>query len=114
VERRAQRYTVWLPVRISEPEEGSAVTHNVSGRGLLLVSAGRLEVGAPVHLIVQFPPDSKQETKVRGHVVRVEANSEDPDGIWPHKMAIELDEHVPELEHMLALLAENGIAHVQR
>lgn len=114
VERRAPRYTVWLPVRIEELEEGVAVSHNASGRGMLLVTATTLQVGSQVSIVVQLPPEGTAEKKVTGHVVRVEPNSEDPDGIWPHRVAVEFDEPVAELEKALAGLAEAGIANLQR
>jgi len=114
VERRSPRYTVWLPVRIADLEEGMAVSHNVSGRGILLVTATTLDVGAQVSIVVQFPPEGSSERKVTGRVVRVEPNKDDPEGIWPHRLAVEFDEAVPELEKALASLAEAGIANLQR
>jgi len=114
VERRAQRYMVWLPVRIEELPEGMAVTHNASGLGLLLVTASALDVGAPVSISIQVPPDGQSEKQVQGRVVRVEPNDEDPDGMWPHRLAVEFDHPVPELEEVLQNLAGAGIAKIQR
>lgn len=114
VERRSQRYTVWLPVRVEELEEGMAVSHNVSGRGMLLVTATTLEIGSSVSIVVQFPTEGTPDKKVTGRVVRVEPNEDDPDGIWPHRVAVEFDEPVAELEKALAQLAEAGIANLQR
>lgn len=114
VERRAPRYTVWLPVRIEELDEGLAVSHNASGRGMLLVTATTLAVGSQVSIVVQLPPEGTAEKKVTGHVVRVEQNRDDPEGIWPHRVAVEFDEPVAELETALAGLAEAGIANLQR
>lgn len=114
VERRAQRYTVWLPVRIAELEEGHAVSHNVSDRGMLLVSATKLDVGATVTIVVQIPPEGTVEKRVQGRVVRVEANRDDPNGMWPHRMAVEFDHPVPEIEAALHALAQAGLAKAQR
>lgn len=101
-------------MRVEELEEGMAVSHNVSGRGMLLVTATTLEVGAPVHIVVQFPPEGEQERTVTGRVVRVERNKDDPEGIWPHRIAVQFDEPVADIEKALASLAETGIAKVQR
>ncbi len=114
VERRARRYVVWLPVEVEELEAGSAVGHDASDRGMLLVTAQRLEVGAPVNIVVRLPPDGVVEKRVQGKVVRVEANTDDPDSIWPHRLAVEFDQPVPEIERALVALAEQGIAKRQR
>jgi hypothetical protein len=99
---------------VEELAEGMAVSHNVSGRGMLLVTAETLEVGAQVNIVVQFPPDGNAQEKVTGHVVRVEPNKDDPNGLWPHRIAVEFDEPDHELEKTLASLAEAGIARTQR
>jgi hypothetical protein len=112
VNRKAPRFVVWLPVRVEELPEGMAVTHNASGGGVMLVSASVLEVGAPVTITFQIPPDGRSAKTVHGRVVRVEPNREDPDGIWRHQLAVEFDEAVPELEAILADLAGRGIAKV--
>jgi hypothetical protein len=114
VERRAQRYTVWLPIRVEELPEGMAVTHNASGCGLLVVTASALDVGWPVSVTMRVPPDGDTEKSVHGRVVRVELNDEDPDGMWPHRLAVEFDHPVPELEELLKNLAGSGMAKIQR
>lgn len=114
MDRKAQRYTVWLPVRIPELEAGMAVSHNVSGRGMLVVTATTLEVGANVHVVVNLPPEGVEERELTGKVVRVEANEEDPEGLWPHRVAVEFDEPSAEIERTLTQLVEAGIAKVQR
>ena len=114
MERRNPRYTVWLPIRVEELPEGMAVTHNASGRGLLVVTASALDVGSPVSVTIQLPPGGETEKSVHGRVVRVEPNDEDPDGMWPHRLAVEFDHPVPELEEVLKNLAGSGIAKIQR
>lgn len=108
--RKAARYTVWLPVRVEELSEGMAVTHNASGHGALMVTASVLEVGSPVTITFEIPPDGSERKTVHGRVVRVEPNREDPDGLWRHRLAVEFDEPVPELVAVLTGLAERGIA----
>jgi len=114
MERRAQRYTVWLPVRIEEHEDGMAVSHNASGRGMLIVTASQVEVGASITIVVRIPPEGGEEKRVHGKVVRVEPNNEDPDGMWPNRIAIEFDSSVPEIEKALHALVEAGLARAQR
>ncbi len=114
VTRRSRRYEVWLPVRIEELTAGMAVSHNASGRGMLLVTAATLEVGADVHVVVSLPPDATKEKELHGRVVRVEKNDEDPDGLWPHRMAVEFDEPTDELETVLLDLSSSGTARILR
>ena len=47
-------------------------------------------------------------------MVRVEANKDDPDGIWPHQLAVEFDEPAQEVEDALRSLAAAGMARLQR
>src|SRR5262245_66480116 len=96
---------VWVPIRIEELPEGIAVTHNASGRGLLMVTASAVDVGSTVSITLQVPPDGQAQTSVHGRVVRVEPNSDDPDGMWPHRLAVEFDHPVPEIEEVLKNLA---------
>lgn len=110
MERRAPRYTVWLPVTVEELEEGVAVGHDASARGIAMVTASRLHVGASVTVHLQLSPEAPSERVVKGHVVRVEQNTEDPDGLWPHRLAIEFEEADPEVGRALAALADRGIA----
>lgn len=111
--RRTQRFVVWLPVRVEELAEGMAVSHNVSGQGLLMVTASVLEVGSPVTITFAIPPDDAQKT-AHGRVVRVEPNRDDPEGLWRHRLAVEFDEPVPELEAVLGELSARGIARVSK
>ena len=102
VERRSDtRYALWLPVRVDALKEGVAVSHNVSRRGLLMVTASTVEVGASITVTFRIPPDAPEERTVLGRVIRVERNEVDPLGLWPHRMAIQFDEAVPELEPLL-------------
>ena len=106
-ERRAgARFEVWFPVQI-EPsgEKGGApritVSRDVSTRGILLSAASELTPGAKVTVTFRVLPDEKNERRVEGRVVRVDPNQEDPDGLWPVRLAVEFDERVPELERQL-------------
>jgi hypothetical protein len=114
MERRTSRFVVWLPVRVEELAEGMAVTHNASDRGVLLVSASTLALGAAVTIRFQIPNEAAEQRTVHGRVVRVEPNRDDPDGVWRHQLAVEFDETVPELEAMLTQLVRRGIAKISR
>ncbi len=94
--REKERYQVWLPVKVDGLKEGLAITHDVSGKGLLMVTASTLDEGSVVKLAVKLPGDA-QLRHAEGRVVRVEENDADPHGLWPHRMAIELEEEIPEL-----------------
>ncbi len=110
MERRAQRYNVWLPVQVDELDAGMAIGHDASARGLLMVSANTMELGALVSLTVKLPPDLSRERTVKARVVRVEANDEDPEGMWPHRIALEFEGPDEEIERALRELEEQGVA----
>ena len=102
MERRSDaRHALWLPVRVDALKEGMAVSHNISRRGLLMVTASTLEVGAMITVTFRIPADAPDERTVVGRVIRVEKNEVDPMGLWPHRMAVQFDEPVPELEPLL-------------
>lgn len=95
--RQTERFQVWLPVKVDQLREGIAVTHDASSRGMLIVSASTLEPGSPVEISLKTPEDPTPR-RLTGTVVRVEDNSEDPHGLWPHRLAVEFDEPQPDLE----------------
>ncbi|MCB9578494.1 MAG: PilZ domain-containing protein [Polyangiaceae bacterium] len=99
---------------MDELQEGVAVSHDASDRGMMLVTASRLEIGAEVTIVLTVPPEGGEERRVHGHVVRVEPNLEDPQGMWPHRMAVEFDHKVPEVERVLAALEAKGFAERKR
>ena len=88
-------------MRVDALKEGVAVSHNVSRRGLLMVTASTVEIGASIAVTFRIPPDAPEERTVLGRVIRVERNEVDPLGLWPHRMAIQFDDAVPELEPLL-------------
>ena len=95
--RTNERFQVWLPVKVDALKEGLAVTHDASSRGVLMVTASKLEPGSTVEIAVKLPEDPELR-HVTGRVVRVEENPEDPHGLWPHRLAVEFDEPQPDLE----------------
>jgi hypothetical protein len=102
-EKRAfDRHCIWFPVSI---EAGSrqvwAVCRDIGAGGILISSAGALEVGATVTLTVRVAPDDPSERKVEGRIVRVEPHHDDGGGTWPHRIAIEFLKPMPEIESLL-------------
>jgi hypothetical protein len=95
--RDAERYQVWIPVKVDQLKEGIAITHDASSRGVLILTASKLGPGDPVEISLRLP-ESPIPKRVTGRVVRVEENQSDPHGLWPHRMAVEFDEELPELE----------------
>ena len=99
--RHHPRFQLWLPVAVEDLKEGMAIAHDASQAGMAMVSASTLEVGASVQIVIR-PPDGSPERTVKGRVLRVEKNTRDPRGLWPHRMAVEFSEPVPELEEILS------------
>jgi hypothetical protein len=118
--REHRRLRFWLPLQLEvegtgeKIEEGMAVSHDASDGGFLLVCSQRCPVGAPIHLTFSIPPGGPLTVRVGATVVRVSSNDEDPDGLWPYKVAVQFDEPVPDLEaylehvHAPALTEENS------
>jgi hypothetical protein len=103
-ERRARRRNVWLAVKSENLREGIALTHDASPHGVLMVTASTLEVGAEVSLELRLPSPPGGARHLRGRVVRVERNEADPHGLWPYRMAVEIEPAAPELGPMLAAI----------
>ena len=97
--RGTPRHTAWFPIRLDADELGNAVAiaKNVSQNGMLLASYQKIAVGAPVRLSLHLRPGEAKPRMVRGTIVRLVPNDEDPQGMWPHKIAVEFDDPVPGL-----------------
>lgn len=81
--------------------ESMGISHNTSVSGILIAAATTLATGTPVTVSFKPTQGSTQERKVTGRVLRVMDNTEDPFGIWPHRIAIEFDEVQPDLARVL-------------
>lgn len=83
------RYRIWFPVKVASGAlDGMAFNQNISAGGMLMAVSARLEVDAEVVVRFQVPPDSGQEHVVEGRILRIEQNSDDPEGIWPYRVAV--------------------------
>jgi PilZ domain len=102
--REHKRHRFWLPVHVDGLPTGVAVSHDASDHGLLLVCSETLTVGSTVQVTLRVPPGSGVDVTVPASVVRIAENDEDPDGLWPHKMAVRFASPAPELEAYLAAL----------
>lgn len=99
--REHRRRRFWLPIQVDGLPTGFAVSHDASDNGLLLVCSDAPEVGSTVRVSFLIPPGGNVEVSVFATVVRVTKNDEDPDGLWPNKMAVRFDEPVEKLEEYL-------------
>jgi hypothetical protein len=101
--RTAPRFVVWFPVALDgEGQDGGvAVAQDVSSSGMLMASADELIVGAEVTVTFRVVPVDGELREVRGTIVRLLKNAGDPAGPWPHKVAVEFDEPLPDLEPVL-------------
>jgi hypothetical protein len=110
--RGGDRHVAWFPIRVDAEElgEGLAIAKNVSRGGLLLASPQKFVIGAPVRLSLHLDPMSSEPREVMGTVVRMEVNEADPDGLWPHKLAVEFDDPDPELlaQVLAAVFGDGG------
>lgn len=97
-EQRAQeRSRVWLPLRLRwDGGETVAVTYDASVKGVLVLTALPLAVGTRVEVTFEVPApgpasDATAARSGTGRVVRSEPNADDPNGLWPHRVAVALD-----------------------
>lgn len=105
VNRRVhERHRLWFPVWIHPDGDDPTlpgVSHDASVAGIRVATGGAPEVGAHVVVTFRFPPEDGVERSVTGTVVRIEENADDPDGLWPKRVAVEFDEPMNELAALL-------------
>ena len=107
--RDGDRYQAWFPVQFTAGalKDHLAISRDVSSRGIQLSAATDLEPGSHVTISFRVLPDDEELCFVEGTVVRVEGNTDDPDGLWPLRIAVEFDQPVPDLDRQLAAAAES-------
>ncbi len=100
--RRSSRYLVWMLMQIKDEEKGEwlAVSRNMSQCGALVATAAKLVVGQPISMSFQVSPEAPEQL-VEGTIVRIEQNVEDPKSMWPHRVALEFEDVLPEIEPFL-------------
>jgi hypothetical protein len=108
--RERERSRVWLPIRLRlDAGDTLAVTYDASDKGVLLLTAAELAVGARVTLTFELPgrdgSAASRERTATGRVLRAGANQEDPNGLWPHRAAVAFDQVVEGLGAEIEALA---------
>src|SRR5690606_13663333 len=86
--RSGHRYRLWLPVYTDGLSGGVAITHDASATGMLLLSRSKPAVGAVLPLRFCLPPPRGKDYEVSATVIRVRDNADDPQGLWPHQLAV--------------------------
>jgi len=106
--RQHPRYRLWIPVEYDagDVEGGLAVNHDIGPGGMLIALTADLEVGMPVTVTFALPGADAEQTRIQGTVGRIEANQEDPDGPWRHRVAVVFDRLHDELAPALESLVE--------
>ncbi len=102
-QRRSNRLSTWMPVTVgsSHARARISMTHNVSERGVLLVSTEMLQPGEPVVINYCRSVQEKARCEATGRVVRAGLNKEDPKGLWPYRMAVEFDAPIEEFTRVM-------------
>ena len=80
----------------AETVTGLALNHNISAGGMLIALSAELGVGEAITATFSLPK-SKGEHTVHGRILRIERNREDPEGMWPYRVAVEFDDVSPDL-----------------
>ena len=101
--RRHARYQIWFPVQVyaGELTGAMAVNHNIGAGGMLIAVSAELKVESRVKVTFRLPPDGREERSMNGQILRIEKNLEDPEGVWPYRIAVAFDEIDPTLEPLL-------------
>jgi hypothetical protein len=93
--RSEPRMPVVLAVELSSKAKPGrcGVTRNASGKGLLIVTPSRFSVGDELDLSVHV---GTQRGRVAAKVVRVEENGKDSVEVWRYRLAVQLDDTLPD------------------
>lgn len=109
IDRRGEdRHVAWFPIRLDAEDlgQGLAIAKDVSASGIGIASTFRYAVGAPVVLTLHLDPETGEAREVTGTIVRMMANDEDPEGMWPYKIGIEFDDPDPDLVEAIRRMLE--------
>lgn len=104
-QRERERSRVWLPMRVRwDGGDALAVSYDASDKGVMMLTTRAIGVGQRVRVTFEVP--GSEALTGTGLVVRVGPNDDDPDGLWPHRVAVALDEAMEAFERELLRLAE--------
>ena len=100
--RLGVRHFACFPAHIERPdgEKRTAMIHDLSVSGALLVVRTQLTVGDAVSLqlyVTGDPEDSRSRT-VHARVVRIETLDQFARGLWSHRVAVQFDEPLTDFE----------------
>ena len=104
MERREHARTrIWIPIEVTAPGVPPfyGVSRDLSRSGVLLSSAQGLGADTPISVKLTIPADKPLDRTVTGRVVRSGPNEDDPDGLWPIRIAIVFDEPIVEVDGLL-------------
>ena len=73
-----------------------AINHNIGAGGMLVALCADVKVGEVVSVTFRLPTGGEERT-VRGTIVRLDPNTEDPEGEWPFKAGVAFEEVSPDL-----------------
>jgi hypothetical protein len=110
--RQHERIEIWFPVRmvVGSSTEALGVAHDASRAAVRVSAARQLTPGERVQVTLSLVPatddGAMQERVVDGTILRLEPNSDDPEGLWPYRITICFDQPIPELEPLLLEGAE--------
>ena len=109
-QRRCERSHVWLAIRMSTPHgDAFAVTYDVSEGGVLLLTSRPIDLGTRVTLTLDVPGSSPPRVLTAcGRVVHEEVNLADPDGLWPRRVGVALEEAMEEFHATITGLVRNS------
>lgn len=104
--RRHERVEIWFPVRIAVGDtEALGVAHDASSAAVRVSAARKLSPGERVKVTLSVV-GADHEQVAEGSILRLEPNSDDPEGLWPFRITICFDEPLAELEPLLQASAE--------
>jgi hypothetical protein len=88
-------------------EKRTAMIHDLSVTGALLVVRAKLEVGDTISLQLYVTGDPDSPTRAaHGKVVRVEPLGPKALGLWSHRVAVKFDEPLTDFESEIKALEE--------
>jgi hypothetical protein len=69
--------------------------------------SAKVEAGSVVTVRFRLPPALDRERMVQGRVVRIEDNVDDPEGLWPYRIAVAFEDVDLELIPVLEAAAQH-------
>ena len=87
----------------TQGRQAIAITRDISAGGLLIFTRVRLEVGAPVKLLVLW---KDEQLVLHGNVLREQAVEPSESTLWRSKVAIAIDPNDPGLAKIIAALGD--------